>query len=159
MGAVSKVTLVALRIWQFVSSVIVLGILARFLHYAAMGGAARDGRIIYGIIVASISTVFSLVFIAPLTYAFLAFPADFALFVAWLVAFCLLISVSCWRYILVLLPKDLTVFLSEPAHTFVAQAGSITGHTTGAGGGGALGQFFSPDAARGGLSWPFLSCS
>lgn len=94
MGVASKAILVALRIWQLFISVIVLGILARFFRYSAMGGAARDGRIIYGIIVASLSTLASLVFIAPFMYSFWAFPVDFALFVMWLILFCLLITVS-----------------------------------------------------------------
>jgi hypothetical protein len=94
MGAVSKVLLVGLRVWQLIYSIIVLARLARFLHLVAEAGAARDGRVIYAIVVASISTLYSIVFIVPFMYAFLAFPADFALFVMWLVAFCLLISVS-----------------------------------------------------------------
>lgn len=93
MGGASRALLVGLRIWQLICSVIVLGILASFLHRVSNAGATRDGRIIYSIITASISTVFSIVFIAPFLYAFLAFPADFALFVMWLVVFCLLITV------------------------------------------------------------------
>ncbi|KAK4154486.1 hypothetical protein C8A00DRAFT_32696 [Chaetomidium leptoderma] len=92
MGAASKVLLVVLRIWQLICSLIVLGILARFLHLLSDAGATRDGRIVYGIIAASISTVFAIVFIAPFMYSFLAFPADFALFIMWLVLFCLLIT-------------------------------------------------------------------
>jgi hypothetical protein len=72
----------------------VLGILARFLHVLSDAGATRDGRIIYGIVVASISTLFAIVFVAPFLYSFLAFPFDFVMFVMWLVLFCLLITVS-----------------------------------------------------------------
>jgi hypothetical protein len=93
MGKASKIVLVIFRIWQIICSAIVLGILARFLHVLSEAGAARDGRVIYGIIVASISIVFAIVFIAPFMYAFLAFPFDFALFIMWLVLFCLLITV------------------------------------------------------------------
>jgi hypothetical protein len=93
MGMASKVVLVIFRIWQIISSVIVLGILARFLDVLSEAGVTRDGRTIYGIVVASISVVFAIVFIAPFMYAFLAFPFDFALFVMWLVLFCLLITV------------------------------------------------------------------
>lgn len=71
-----------------------VGILARFLHVLSEAGATRDGRVIYGIIIASISIVFAIVFIAPLLYSFLPFPVDFALFIMWLVLFCLLITVS-----------------------------------------------------------------
>ncbi len=96
MGAGSKVVLVGLRIWQLICSVIVLGILGSFLHRLSNAGVSRDGRVVYGIITASISTVFSIVFIAPFLYAFLAFPGDFILWVMWLIAFCLLITVRIW---------------------------------------------------------------
>jgi hypothetical protein len=93
MGKASKIVSVIFRIWQIISSAIVLGILARFLHVVSEAGATRDGRIIYGIVVASISIVFAIVFIAPFMYAFLASQFDFVLFVMWLVLFCLLITV------------------------------------------------------------------
>jgi len=98
MGAGSKVALVCLRIWELVCSVIVLGILGSFLHRLSDAGVSRDGRVIYGIVTASISTAFSIVFIAPFLYAFLAFPADFVLWIMWLIVFCLLITVrTCSR--------------------------------------------------------------
>jgi hypothetical protein len=93
MGAGSKVALVGLRIWELICSVIVLGILGSFLHRLSDAGVSRDGRVVYGIVTASISTVFSIVFIAPFLYAFLAFPADFVLWIMWLIVFCLLITV------------------------------------------------------------------
>ncbi|KAG7284913.1 hypothetical protein NEMBOFW57_009528 [Staphylotrichum longicolle] len=92
MGAGSKVALVGLRIWELICSVIVLGILGSFLHRLSDAGVSRDGRIVYGVVTASISTVFSIVFIAPFLYAFIAFPGDFILWIMWLVAFCLLIT-------------------------------------------------------------------
>lgn len=106
MGAASKVIHVLLRVWELVCSVIVLGLLAHFLHLVSEAGATNDGRIIYALIVASISTLFSLVFMPPFLYAYLAFPADFALFVMWLVAFSLLIAVSCLPLPLKLVSKD-----------------------------------------------------
>jgi hypothetical protein len=94
MGKGSKIALVLLRVWQIIA-VIVLGILANFLRLVNEApGAWRDGRIIYGIVTASISIVYSIVFIAPFIYAFLGFPMDFVLFVMWLVLFCLLATVS-----------------------------------------------------------------
>lgn len=114
MGTGSRVAQLCLRIWQLICSVIVLGILSSFLHRVAQAGAHRDGRIIYGIITASISTAFSIVFIAPFLYSFLAWPADFVLFVMWLVLFCLEMTVSThipWR------PgrcgTELTVYLAD----------------------------------------------
>ncbi|KAK4096609.1 hypothetical protein N658DRAFT_489832 [Parathielavia hyrcaniae] len=58
MHAVSRILQVILRVWQFICSIIVLGILAQFLHVLSQA----------------------------------AWPADFALFVMWLVFFCLLIT-------------------------------------------------------------------
>ncbi|KAK4107088.1 hypothetical protein N656DRAFT_802990 [Canariomyces notabilis] len=89
MGVVTKALHVTLRLWQLISSVIVLGILARFLHYVARGGGGRDGRVIYGIIAASISTLFALALLAPFKWAFWAFPMDLILFIMWLIAFSL----------------------------------------------------------------------
>lgn len=94
MGAASRVTLVAVRVWQIICAVVVLAILARFVHSVADAGVARDGRIIYGIVVASLTILFSIVFVAPFMYSFRAFPADLALFVMWLVLFSLLATVS-----------------------------------------------------------------
>ncbi len=93
MGAASKVVLCGLRIWELICSLIVLGILASFLRRVNDADAPRDGRIVYGIVTASISTAFSIIFIAPFIYAFMAFPGDFILWVMWLVAFCLLETV------------------------------------------------------------------
>jgi hypothetical protein len=50
MGVVSRGVQVALRIWQLICSLIMLGILARFLDLVSDAGATRDGRIIYGIL-------------------------------------------------------------------------------------------------------------
>ena len=89
MGTGSKVALVILRISEFISSVIVMSVIARFIHQINQAGADSNSRIIYTIVVACISTVYSLVFVAPLPYAFMAFPLDFVMFVLWLVVFCL----------------------------------------------------------------------
>lgn len=96
MDAISRGALVALRIFQLICCVIVLGILAYLVHRLNEAGAHKENWLVYGIVLAPISTAFSLVFIAPFMYSFLAFPADFAFFVMWLVLFCLLITV---RYV------------------------------------------------------------
>jgi len=96
MGKVSKGVHVVLRVLEFACSVLVIGLLARFLHLTAMAGISpsSEGRIVYALVIACISTVYALLFSPPLTYAFMAFPADLLLFTAWLVAFCLLVTVS-----------------------------------------------------------------
>ncbi len=98
MGSASKVVLVVLRVWQLICSVVVLGILAAFLNRVHDASGPKDGRIVYSIVTASISTAFSIIFIAPFFYSFLAFPFDFVLFVMWLVVFCLLESVRSYLH-------------------------------------------------------------
>lgn len=93
MGSGSKVALVCLRIWQLICSVIVVGILAAFVNRVANGDGPRDGRIIYALVTACLSSAFSIIFIAPFMYSFYAVPGDFILWIMWLVAFCLLDTV------------------------------------------------------------------
>ncbi|KAM7196915.1 hypothetical protein V8F20_006882 [Naviculisporaceae sp. PSN 640] len=90
MGTTSKVCHVILRVWELICSVIVLGLVAHFVHILNDAGVSNDSRVVYTLVLASISTLYTLVFMPPLHYAFLAFPADFVLFVAWMVAFGLL---------------------------------------------------------------------
>lgn len=94
MGSTSKVCSVILRVWELVCSAVVLGLTARFVNLVIRAGASNDARIIYTLTLASISTLYSILFMPPLMYTFLAFAADFILFVMWLVAFCLLVTVS-----------------------------------------------------------------
>ncbi len=94
MGTASRVALTCLRIFQLICAVIVLGILGAFWHRVLSGDGPKDGRIIYAIVTASITIAFSIIFIAPFMYSFYAFPGDFILWIMWLVAFCLLDSVS-----------------------------------------------------------------
>ncbi len=89
MGTGSKVALVILRVSEFISSVIVMSIVAHFINHINQAGADANSRIIYTIVVASISTAYSLVFVVPMTYAFIVFPLDFIMFVLWIVVFCL----------------------------------------------------------------------
>ncbi len=94
MGAASKILSVCLRLGELACSIIVLGIVGHFLSRLSSASVYADNRLIYTIVVASISTFASLMFMVPFTCSFLAFPFDFILFVLWLVAFCLLEVVS-----------------------------------------------------------------
>jgi hypothetical protein len=67
----------------------VLGIVGSFIHQINRAGAGHNSRIIYTIVVASISTAYSLVFVLPFLYSFMAFPVDLIMFILWLVVFCL----------------------------------------------------------------------
>ena len=85
---------VILRLGEFVSSVILLGIVGRFLAITGDAHTSADSRLIYAIVVASMGLVFSMVLIPPFTYSFMAFPLDFIMFVLALVSFILLELVS-----------------------------------------------------------------
>ncbi|KAK5658984.1 hypothetical protein OQA88_1070 [Cercophora sp. LCS_1] len=87
--AASKVFSVFLRAGELVCATIVLGILANFISRANTASVYLDGRITYGLIVACISVVVSIVCMVPFTFAFAVWPLDFILFVLWLVVFIL----------------------------------------------------------------------
>jgi len=135
MGTESKAVLVCLRIWELICSVIVIGILAAFLDRVDDGDGPSDGRIIYALVTACVSTVFSLVFIVPFLHSFFAFPGDFILWIMWLVAFCLLDTVRTCHALPSCTQTD--ALPSAPASTHAAPRGSpTTGGSTGAGDGG-----------------------
>lgn len=94
MGVASKVVCVILRLGEMACSLIVLGIIGRFLAIVSDANIYSDSRLVYTTVVASISTFLSLALLLPFTYSFLAFPMDFVMAVLWLVAFCLLEAVS-----------------------------------------------------------------
>ncbi|KAH6874011.1 hypothetical protein B0T10DRAFT_522081 [Thelonectria olida] len=89
-GTTHKVLSVILRFLEFCCAVIVLGILSRFCYLISIRQVDADGRIIYAMVVAGISMVYSFFFCLPVKFLFLGFPFDFVLFVMWLVAYCLL---------------------------------------------------------------------
>lgn len=94
MGTASKVFNVIFRLGELCSSVIVLGIVGHFLYIVGDSGTYADSRLVYAVVVASISTALSLIALLPFTFSFLIFPIDLILFVNWLVVYCLLQTVS-----------------------------------------------------------------
>ncbi|KAI9147116.1 hypothetical protein HJFPF1_13148 [Paramyrothecium foliicola] len=89
-GIAHKIISVLLRLGELASGVIVMGILARFCYLISIPQAWADGRVVYAMVCAGITIVYSIFFSLPFKPMFLAFPVDFILFVMWLVAFCLL---------------------------------------------------------------------
>ncbi|KFA63154.1 hypothetical protein S40285_09186 [Stachybotrys chlorohalonatus IBT 40285] len=89
-GTTHKVISVLLRFGEFASSAIVLGLLSRISYLISDAHAHVDGRIIYAMVVAGMSIVYSVFFCPPFKSLFLSFPVDFILFVMWLIAYCLL---------------------------------------------------------------------
>jgi hypothetical protein len=90
MGAASKVFSVILRAGELASSIIVLGIVGHVLWHVGRANTYADARLIFTIVVASVSTVASILLMAPFTFTFFACPFDLILFVLWLVTFILL---------------------------------------------------------------------
>lgn len=89
-----KVASVILRFLELACGAIVLGLLGRFCHLVdEASDVSVDGRIIYAMVVAGITIVYSIVVFAPIDILFMAFPFDFILLIMWLIAFCLLETV------------------------------------------------------------------
>jgi hypothetical protein len=89
MGTVSRVLLVFLRLGQLACGAIVLGILGHFFFLVGDAGVIDpSARLIYTTVIAALTIIAAIVFIAPFAYSFWSFPLDFFLFAAWLVAFC-----------------------------------------------------------------------
>ncbi|KAL2120269.1 hypothetical protein VTJ04DRAFT_4295 [Mycothermus thermophilus] len=95
MGTTSKILLVLLRLGELACGSIVLGIIGHFFWTTSVGGVIEpDGRLVYAAVIAALTVIASLVFIVPLAFSFWAFPLDFFLFFAWLVVFCVLITLT-----------------------------------------------------------------
>lgn len=91
-----------LRFGELVCAVIPVGILATFVHYVHIAGASTNGRIIYGLVIACLSSFAAIVLFVPFNFTFWSFPLDFALFICWIVAFGLMANVR---------PEPLCVFM------------------------------------------------
>jgi len=89
-GIFHRVAYFLLRMSELICAVIVLAILARFTYLVGIGRVSVDGKIVYALVIASIATAFSILFCVPVNVLSMSFPADFILFVCWLVAFGLL---------------------------------------------------------------------
>ncbi|VUC28812.1 unnamed protein product [Clonostachys rosea] len=89
---VSKILFVLFRLGEFISAVIVLGILSRFVYLANLAHVHIDGRIIYTMVTACLAIVYTILLCIPIGPLVVTFPFDTVLFIMWLVAFCLLES-------------------------------------------------------------------
>ncbi|KAI9151395.1 hypothetical protein HJFPF1_08597 [Paramyrothecium foliicola] len=90
-----KVISAILRFGEFACALIVVIILARFFYYLGEEHVHADERLVYAMVVAGMGLIYSFFLCPPFTVLFRAFPADFILSIMWLIAFCLLITVSC----------------------------------------------------------------
>ncbi|KAK4167822.1 hypothetical protein QBC43DRAFT_341686 [Cladorrhinum sp. PSN259] len=94
MGSVSKVLSVILRLGELACAVVIVALLGRFLAIVDDADVYADPRIIYTTVIASIALALSIILMPPFTYSFMAFPLDFIFFVLFLVAFCLLETIT-----------------------------------------------------------------
>jgi len=83
-----------LRCFEFACAIIVVVILGRFFYYLGDSNVHANGRLVYAMVVAGLSLIYSFFFCPPFNVLFMAFPFDFVLSVMWLIAFCLLITLS-----------------------------------------------------------------
>lgn len=94
MGTISRILSSLSRFMALVSSVIVAGLLGRFVAHLRQFGSNGGSKVIYTLALSGISIFFALIFLVPLKFQFWAFPFDFAMFVMWIVAFGLLTNLS-----------------------------------------------------------------
>jgi len=93
-GTASRVFNVLFRLGELCCGAIVLGILGRLFYLVDLGGSHPNARLIYAAVIASLTILHSILFLPPFPYTFWTFPIDIFFFVAWLVVFCLLVTVS-----------------------------------------------------------------
>ncbi|EXK25551.1 hypothetical protein FOMG_17793 [Fusarium oxysporum f. sp. melonis 26406] len=79
-GVVHKIISIPLRLGELASAITVLGILSRFCYLISIAEVHADGRIIYGVVVACLGIIYSILFCTPFTDMFLGFPFDFVMF-------------------------------------------------------------------------------
>jgi len=84
----SRLLSLILRFAEFVCSMVVLGLMAHFIH---LGGSPRD-REIYTLVIAVLSTLLALVWMFPTMSHMMHIPADIVLSLAWFAAFGLLVN-------------------------------------------------------------------
>ncbi|OJJ48736.1 hypothetical protein ASPZODRAFT_14861 [Penicilliopsis zonata CBS 506.65] len=83
------------RIGEIIGSAIVVGILGRFQHFVdAAPHGHNDSRIIYSLVIASLSLAASLIMVFPWIRFFYAFILDFIFFILWIVAFGLMANLT-----------------------------------------------------------------
>lgn len=89
---VSRVVSLLLRLAQFVSSAIVLGIVAYFLYQRDHYGVGPLARTIYTEVVAALSVIFSLIWMIPTTSSIIGYSSDLFFTAAWFAAFGVLVN-------------------------------------------------------------------
>ncbi|KAK1749785.1 hypothetical protein QBC47DRAFT_354510 [Echria macrotheca] len=87
-GTASRALSVLLRLGELASGAIVLGLLGRLFYLLDNAGVSDpSARLVYAVVIASLTILASLVLLPPLAYSFWLFPVDWFFFAAWLAAF------------------------------------------------------------------------
>ena len=73
----------------------VAAIVGEYEHHLSLAQAQVDSRLVYTLVVAGLSIAFAVILFLPFGYSFRGFPVDVVLFILWIVAFALLVNVSC----------------------------------------------------------------
>lgn len=81
-----------LRIGELAFAAVVAGLTGEYLHSVRGSPAWTKKRFIYTEVIAAVSILVSLLWLLPFTATFIHWPVDFLLFVAWIVAFGLLVD-------------------------------------------------------------------
>jgi energy-coupling factor transporter transmembrane protein EcfT len=85
---------VILRLCELACAVIVLAILARFCYLITIARVSVNSRIVYAMVLAGITIVYTIIFGLPFHVLFMSFPMDLILFIMWIVSFALLANLA-----------------------------------------------------------------
>ncbi|PLB51672.1 hypothetical protein P170DRAFT_506619 [Aspergillus steynii IBT 23096] len=83
-----------LRVGELISAAVVVGILAGYEHLVHRGDGPQSGRIIYSLVIACITLLFSILLLTPFHCTFYFFALDFIFFVCWMVGFGLMANLT-----------------------------------------------------------------
>ncbi|KAF2007207.1 integral membrane protein [Amniculicola lignicola CBS 123094] len=92
MMIVSRAFSLFFRFSEFVCAAVVLGIMAHFLNDYDKTHVGPLSREIYTTVIASLSVLFSVIWMIPTTHQFLHYPIDLFLSAAWFAAFGVLVN-------------------------------------------------------------------
>lgn len=83
---------IGFRIGELAFAAVVAGIIGEYLHAFDKANAWPQSRFIYAEVVAGLSLLFALIWLIPFASSFIHWPVDLVLFIAWMVAFGLLVD-------------------------------------------------------------------
>ncbi|KAI9804484.1 MAG: hypothetical protein M1825_001383 [Sarcosagium campestre] len=91
-NAIPRFLSIPLRLGELVFAAVVAGLTGKYLHSLKNARLGSQKRFIYTEVVAALSMLLALIWLIPITGGFIHYPIDFILFVAWIVAFGLLVD-------------------------------------------------------------------